>query len=344
MHMTAVSQAANLSDPDHYVPADLPDHDVSPAAARALHADAVRLKRGELFFVIPSAILAVAAAGAVLLFPWQLWFLAAPAGALTLRAAQWAIEWSRLRGADPVEYVHREQREEVDLATAVAQHQERWAVTRPFATPALMIGIAVVTVIQFTGPGVERSIRLAALVKESTRAGEWWRLLTASYVHVNLWHLVGNLSGLFVLGGLVEAYDRRLRVPLAYLAGVVGGSLASLVVTRGSALGSSAGILGLAGYLLIFMHRQPGARFRWLRGRLLGMLGSTMVVGLAGFFFIDNAAHVGGLLAGILLGVGIVPAVGKTSIRSTVTLDVVSWVATAVLVGAGAFTVTRLIG
>lgn len=59
--MTAVFCAAIISSAARHAPADVADHEVSPAAARALHADAVRLKRGELLFVIPSATLAIAA-------------------------------------------------------------------------------------------------------------------------------------------------------------------------------------------------------------------------------------------------------------------------------------------
>jgi rhomboid protease GluP len=114
--------------------------------------------------------------------------------------------------------------------------------TQSIATPLLAGGIAVVTMIQFFIPGEDRSIQLAALVKDATRAGEWWRILTASYLHGNASHLVINIGGLLVLGKLVETYDRRLRVPLVYLAGVVGGSFGSVLLTPGSSVGASAGI------------------------------------------------------------------------------------------------------
>jgi hypothetical protein len=215
---------------------------VSPAAARALHADALRLKRGELLFVIPAAILAIAAAGAVLLHPLRFWFLAAPAAAVALGAVQWGFKWYRLRNTDPVEHFRRENSDDGEQRAAAAEHQERVIATQSIATPLLAGGIAVVTMIQFFIPGEDRSIQLAALVKDATRAGEWWRILTASYLHGNASHLVINIGGLLVLGKLVETYDRRLRVPLVYLAGVVGGSFGSVLLTPGSSVGASAGI------------------------------------------------------------------------------------------------------
>jgi membrane associated rhomboid family serine protease len=317
---------------------------ISPAAARELHADAVRLKRGELLLVIPSAIFAIAAAGAVLLHPLEFWFLAAPAGAVALGAVQWGLEWYRLRNTDPVEYFRRENSDDADQREAAAEHQERVIATQSIATPLLAGGIVVVTMIQFFIPGVDRSIQLAALVKDVTRDGEWWRILTASYLHGNIPHLVSNIGGLLVLGKLVETYDRRLRVPLVYLAGVVGGSFGSLLLTRGSSVGASAGILGLAGYLLILMQRRPGARARWLKGQLLGMIAATAIVGLAGFFFIDNAAHAGGLAAGALVGMAIVRDGRRASRLGAQTVDVASWIAVVALISGAVFTVMRLLG
>lgn len=338
----AVSSATEVPTLSQSSPTDGSVTFVSPAAARALHADALRLKRGELLFMIPAATLAIGAAAAILLYPFEVWFLAAPAGALALRTAQWGVEWYRLRRADPVAHFRREHSDDADQQRAVTEHQEQWDATLFIATPILVAGIAVVTLIQFVIPGVDRSIPLAALVKDSTRAGEWWRLLTASYLHANLSHVVGNLGGLLVLGGLVETYDRRLRVPLVYVAGVLGGSVGSLFLIRGSSLGASAGILGLAGYLLVLMHRQPGAGARWLKGRLLGMIGSTAIVGLAGFFFIDNAGHAGGLVAGMLVGMAAVPDVRRASRLSAAVVDAMSWIAVVVLISGAVLTITRL--
>jgi membrane associated rhomboid family serine protease len=248
-----------LRDGDHTL-----EPDVSREAAEAIHADAVRLNRSELVFIIPTVILAVAATGAIVFDPREFWMLGAPAAALIFRVIQWGAEWARLRRSDPHRYITAEFRQETVNRQAAAAHEAQRAVTRLVVTPALIAGIAAVTAVQFFVPGVLRSIDLAALVKQSTWHGEWWRLLTASYLHGNLMHLVGNLSALFVLGGLVEMYDRRLSVALAYLAGVIGGSLSSLLLVKGSAVGASAGILGIAGYLVVFFLHQHQTHSGWL--------------------------------------------------------------------------------
>jgi membrane associated rhomboid family serine protease len=168
-------------------------------------------------------------------------------------------------------------------------------------------------------------------------------MLTASYLHGSTMHLVGNLSGLVALGQMIEAYDRRLRVPLAYLAGVLGGSLLSVWLTSKASIGASGGVLGLAGYLLVLAYRRRADGALWLRKRLIAMLGTTAVIGVFGFFYIDNAAHVGGVLAGALVGMLAAPTDTSAEPGPTTAADAAGWVATAVLCGGAVLTVWKLL-
>ena len=145
--------------------------------------------------------------------------------------------------------------------------------------------------------------------------------------------------------GVSAAVVRELHADavLLYLAGVLGGSLASLVLMPGSGLGASAGVLGLAGYLIILGYRKAGSFPKWLRHRLLLMLGATAISGLAGFFSIDNAAHAGGVLAGTLVAVVTIPRRSiSQSAASARVWDAVGWGAAAILVAGALFTVARL--
>ena len=323
---------------------DLSIDDVSPEAAKAIHADAVRLNRGELTFILPTFILAIGAAVVIALNPSELWIWAALVAALFARVIQWGTEFVRLRRNDPVRQIRAEFREEIINREALAAHHARRQATTLLVTPWLVAGIVVVTAVQFAVPGVLPSIRLAGLVKASTWQGEWWRLLSASYLHGNVMHLVGNMSGLLVLGSLVEMYDARSRIPLAYLAGVLGGSLSSLLLVKGAAVGASAGILGLGGYLVVVFRRQADKHSSWLLRQILAMLGSIAIMGLVGFMFIDNAAHLGGLLAGLVVGLLCAETPGQRwSPRRTAFVTVCSWMAGVILVGGAIFTVVRLI-
>ena len=67
-----------------------------------------------------------------------------------------------------------------------------------------------------------------------------------------------------------------------------------------ASIGASGGVLGLLGFLLVFETLHRGLVPRSSRRRLLGALGVTLLVGFIGYQFIDNFAHGGGLLAGML--------------------------------------------
>jgi membrane associated rhomboid family serine protease len=66
--------------------------------------------------------------------------------------------------------------------------------------------------------------------------------------------------------------------------------------------------MGLCGYLLVLASRQPRVAPRWIRNWMVAAFGATAALGLFGFFFIDNAAHIGGALTGLLCGAVLIPA------------------------------------
>lgn len=235
----------------------------SPSVSLSVHADAVRLARWQVVVRLPLLLAGALLAAFVVLSPRAVLLWGPVAFALVAEYARTVIEWLRLCRIDPADFFQRERQqrgEERDMAAQLAEHRARSSRARPLLTQGLLATVAAVTLVQFSMPGIERSVELAALVKPAARAGEWWRLLSASYLHGHLLHAAANLSALVALGGLIELYDRRTRVPLVYLAGVAGGGLASLLFTPGPSLGASAGVLALAGYLLMLggACRPPG--------------------------------------------------------------------------------------
>ncbi len=273
----------------------------SPDTVRALHDDAIRLARGRLLMALPAPFGIAVLIYVMALDPRRAWMLAGPVVALIAMLAGVVHEWWHLRRVDPLDNWRRERQEETQESMALAEHQSRILGVTPYVSYGLAALVAVVTGVQFIVPGVGASIELAALVKPAVRAGEWWRLLSASFLHGNLWHLLGNLSALVALGTLVEAYDQRARAPLAYLAGAIVGSLASTLLLVTSSVGASAGVLGLVGYLLMAGGDTTASR-AWMRKGLLRLMWTIAVTGLVGYFFIDNAGHAGGVLGGAFVG------------------------------------------
>lgn len=143
-------------------------------------------------------------------------------------------------------------------------------------------------------------LRLGAKFGPYIFAGQWWRLVTAMFLHAGLLHIGMNLWCLFDLGPTVESLFSSTKFIVLYLAAGVAGFLLSVWWSPfGLSVGASGAILGLIG-ILIGASFHHGGLGREYRGQLWRWLIYIFIFGL--FFNIDNAAHVGGLVLGALLG------------------------------------------
>ncbi len=135
--------------------------------------------------------------------------------------------------------------------------------------------------------------------------GEIWRLLTACFVHLGVWHLALNMWVLLQVGRALEQMVGAARLLLIYAATGVFGFAVSVALASTPTAGASGAIFGITGALLalalIVRHKSLG---RLLIGALLPFVGATFALGFL-VPFIDNTAHVGGLVFGFLLGYGL---------------------------------------
>jgi len=132
---------------------------------------------------------------------------------------------------------------------------------------------------------------------------QWWRLASAGFLHADLLHLAVNLFALWNLGTLIEGLWGTRRFLILYAAALVCGNLASLATTIPVSVGASGAIFGLFGALVVFAtrHRRlilPKARNRLLVNLAI-VLGMNVALGVT-VPFIDNAAHAGGFVAGMV--------------------------------------------
>lgn len=131
--------------------------------------------------------------------------------------------------------------------------------------------------------------------------GEWWRLVTAGFLHGGILHILMNSWVLFDLGAEVEAIYGTSRLIVFYFVSTVTGFLASSMLGHFPSLGSSAGIFGLIGAMLAF-----GFTDRSALGAQVKALYSRWVIYALVLSFIpgvDFYAHIGGLAGGFLTGV-----------------------------------------
>lgn len=163
-----------------------------------------------------------------------------------------------------------------------------------------------------------------ALTKSGVAAGELWRLLTVTLVHAGIIHLAFNMYALYVIGPTVEALYGPWRFLFLYLACGAAASTASYVFSAAEvSVGASGAIFGMFGVLLVADRVHKPALTRHARG-LTTQIGVLIAINVViGFSLpgIDNAAHIGGLLAGCWLGLTFVPR-GATSLSSYWSTDV----------------------
>ena len=137
------------------------------------------------------------------------------------------------------------------------------------------------------------------------REGEYYRLLTAVFMHFGIYHLVNNMVILFVLGDNLERALGKVKYLVFYLICGVGANVFSMVVSireyeLAVSAGASGAIFGVIGGLLYVVIRNRG-RLEDLSTRQLALfVACSLYFGFTSTG-IDNAAHVGGLVLGFLL-------------------------------------------
>jgi rhomboid protease GluP len=128
--------------------------------------------------------------------------------------------------------------------------------------------------------------------------GEWWRLVTAGFLHGGLFHFLMNSWVLLDLGAQVEEIYGAKRFIVIYFMATVAGFMASVWWTPALSVGASAGIFGLIGAMIALGVRSRTLVGAAIRGWYIRWAVYGFLLGLLPFFRIDNAAHVGGLAGG----------------------------------------------
>ncbi len=191
-----------------------------------------------------------------------------------------------------------------------------FARARGEAGPSVAIGILLFTVITslLANPGLTpfggAVLDVLALDKPALASGELWRLWTVTLVHAPLTqmplHLLFNMYLLYLAGPFTERLYGRIGFLLVYLAAAAGGSLATFAFgDAAGGVGASGALFGLFGLLISvqYVHRpmlDRGARA--FMGQFLGLVILNLILGFAMSGIVDNWAHIGGLVTGLLAG------------------------------------------
>ena len=157
----------------------------------------------------------------------------------------------------------------------------------------------------FGSPGSDILIQMGA--KDTVRLveGEWWRFFTPVFIHVGIIHFAFNSLGLCIFGVRIEEIFGKRLFLLIYLGAGIAGNLCSALFTLGISAGASGALFGLLGAGWYLDRRFRRHLQEMSGGMLRGRNNFTLLVVvnvLFGFIMpgIDNAAHIGGLLFGIV--------------------------------------------
>ncbi len=150
--------------------------------------------------------------------------------------------------------------------------------------------------------------------------GQWWRLLTATFVHVGIVHIATNMWCLWNLGLLGEPLLGAAGMFAVYiLTGIAGNLLSSGVNPGVVGAGASGAVFGIAGVLILLLNSPhlpfPREELRRLRRSVIYFAAINLAIGAstllyAGGIKIDNMAHLGGFLSGLAMGVPLAPVLG----------------------------------
>jgi membrane associated rhomboid family serine protease len=164
--------------------------------------------------------------------------------------------------------------------------------------------LVAVFVVQFF-TGMNRSIEAAGMVKPFVfQFGQYWRLLTCTVLHGDVLHIAFNVVALVALGRLIEAHAHPVYLPVTFLFSAICGSLASLYMTPDGppSIGASGGLMGMIGFLLVMGYRRKEVLPPGFLKSILFSIALILGIGMIAAGMIDNAAHLGGLAGGVLLG------------------------------------------
>jgi len=148
-------------------------------------------------------------------------------------------------------------------------------------------------------------VKLGAVYPAGIVRGEWWRLITACFVHIGIVHLALNCWGLHALGGFLEPLLGSVRLAVLYLLAGLGGSSVSLVITPVTAAGGSGALCGMLGAIAVWLvfnraHLPTPVAAALQRNIMTNII---LMVFISFFPGVGWAGHLGGAVFGVITAV-----------------------------------------
>jgi rhomboid protease GluP len=164
-----------------------------------------------------------------------------------------------------------------------------------------------------TGPDHANPVMAGALIRERVLAGEWWRMITATFLHGGPDHLIGNMVALFIVGMACEHAFGVARTAAIYFGSGLAGTAFSLATGPGPSVGASGAIFGVLMAVVVMLYRNQ--QYFFVRDKRIGFVlaawaGWQLFVGFMSPF-IDNFAHLGGMTGGAIAALLLTPTLAR---------------------------------
>lgn len=146
---------------------------------------------------------------------------------------------------------------------------------------------------------------LGALQGQLVVSGEWWRIVTSTFLHANLLHLAFNMWSLWKIGQIVyEYYGGKSLFSFYMISGIAGSIISVIFIPSSFSVGASGAVFGLVGVLVAGSMRNNtyGISLPFSPGDVLPIAIYAFLIGLVPGSSVNNWAHLGGFVAGLLLG------------------------------------------
>lgn len=174
--------------------------------------------------------------------------------------------------------------------------------------PFITIGLIAINVLIYFGTILtgtyDSVVRSFCVFGPYIRAGEYYRIITGMFLHGSILHLLFNCYALFIIGSQLESFLGRFKYFIIYFFAGISGSLFSMMFSANPSIGASGAIFGLMGSLIYFGYHYRVYLGNYVKTQLIPLVVINLIIGFS-VSNIDNFAHIGGLIGGTLMTIGL---------------------------------------
>lgn len=175
---------------------------------------------------------------------------------------------------------------------------------KPIITTILVVANILIYVLSILFGQYKEVVNSFCVYGPFIRLGEYYRLITGIFLHGNILHLLFNCYALWIIGSQIESFMGKWKYLIIYLFSGLMGSLFSITFSNYASIGASGAIFGLLGSMLYFGYHYRVYLGNVIRSQIIPLIILNLAFGfmLSG---VDNFAHIGGLLGGVLITIAL---------------------------------------